>query len=623
MSDLLARIRAGIASVPVPEDVRAAAEAQVERWLQDEALADYLPQIQALADAARFDELVDAFRQVLPFGTGGRRGHVGVGPNRMNAQTVGSSVQGHAQWLRQRYAHVSPLKVVLAYDVRRFEDVRGQYDAQQPSPIHGVSSRGLAELAARIYAANGVHAYLHPATSPGTSTPELSFTIRRLQAHGGLNVSASHNPPDDNGVKVYDALGAQLVAPDDQALLDVVSTVRDVRTIPWEAGVASGCIHELGSDDHAAYIAAVAGVVPADGPRDLRILYTPLHGTGTVHEALAAAGFSCTLHAAQAEPDGRFPTVPDGVANPENAAAMAHAIDHAGDADLIFGTDPDADRLGCEVRHQGAWVHLSGNDIAVLTAYRACRLPHDRQPLVVVTEVTTSLVQRVVAAEGGICVDNLLVGFKHIADGLRTLEETGTWQGLRADQVTFAAGGEESNGVLVTDAIRDKDAAGGAVMLSLLAAEAKASGQTLVDVLQQLHRTHGAVRNDQISVRFPGAQGAGQMAALLDGLRAAPPTELAGRPVTAAFDHLDENGRFGAIVSTSARSARNVLVYHLGPGPHADDGARVILRPSGTEPKLKLYLEVSGRPELDAQGQQAVDASLAALGNALQTRLQA
>ncbi|MEQ1508558.1 MAG: phospho-sugar mutase, partial [Myxococcota bacterium] len=326
---ILDQAKAGIGGVAVPEAVRTAAFDHLTRWWTGEPFAAYRPAIRSLVAAGRFDELVDAFRQVLPFGTGGRRGSVGVGPNRINPWTVATSVQGHVNWLRTT-GRAAP-SVVVAYDVRRFVDAKGIYGADLgDSPIRNLSSRDLAELAARVYAANGVTVHLLARGAAGwVSTPELSFTIRELGADGGINVSASHNPPDDNGVKVYDAAGGQLAPPDDEALLDVVATVTDATVIGWDEAVASGSLRWLDPDVHLRYVHTAASAAPA-GSRAIGVLYTPLHGTGVVHEALAAARFACTLHAPQASPDGAFPTVPGHTANPELPEVMAHAIAAAG-----------------------------------------------------------------------------------------------------------------------------------------------------------------------------------------------------------------------------------------------------------------------------------------------------
>ncbi len=616
MSNHLARAAAGIAGVEVPAAVRDAAMSNLRLWSTDPRFAAYVPQIEAAVDRGAFDDLVDAFYRVVPFGTGGRRGAVGIGPNRINPYTVSTSVQGHVQWLRERPSE-GTASVVIAYDVRRFEDLGGATSSHRPSPVRGLSSRDLAELAARVYAANGVDVYLLPRGSTAwVSTPELSFLIRRLGSVGGLNLSASHNPPDDNGVKVYDHRGAQLVPPDDEALLDQVARVDAATELDWDAAVASGHLCWLTPEHHREYVQAVAAVV-APGPRTLPTLYTPLHGTGAVHEVLQAAGFHPALHAPQAIPDGLFPTVPGQVANPERPEAMAHAIAAAGDAQLVFGTDPDADRIGCEVRHGSGWVHLSGNDLGALVVHG--QLQRDwqgRTPLVVTTEVTSTLVSRVAAAGGARVVDDLLVGFKYVAEVLRSLEEEGRYGDLAATDLVFVAGIEESHGVLVTDVMRDKDAAGAALVLADLAARLAEGGQTLVDALHALHREHGTVVNGQTSIRFEGATGQQRLAELLDRLRSQPPHRLAGRDVVRFVDHRDESGRFGSFRSESDRAGRNVLVLDLGPSV-GDEGARVILRPSGTEPKLKAYVEVIGPRGLEPSQRSPIDGAFQALTAAL------
>lgn len=605
--DLLARIEGGFAGIDVPDEVRRAAVAHLRRWLREPPFAPWVPAIEALAGAGRFDELLDGFRQVLPFGTGGRRGFVGVGPNRLNPWTVGTSIEGHARWLTARGMRGA---VVVAWDVRRFGDARGVFPG--PTPLHGLTSRDFGELAARIYAAHGLTAWLLPRTATrALSTPELSFTIRELGAIGGLNVSASHNPPDDNGVKVYDEHGGQLVPPLDEELLRVVSAVEDAAPAAWDAAVADGRIRFLDDGIHARYVALAAASVPAGPRHGLKVRYTPLHGTGVVHEALAAAGFECVVHAPQAAPDGAFPTVPGGVANPEIPAAMAHALAAAGDADLVIGTDPDADRIGCEVRHGDGFVHLTGNDIGALVIHALLRRPWPRTPLVVKTEVTSAFVTKVAEAGGAVVVGDLLVGFKYVAEGLAALER-GPWRGIDPARAVFVCGVEESHGLLVTDRIRDKDSAGAAVVLCWLAAEAKREGRTLVDVLRGLQDTLGYVRNDQVTLAFPGATGAAKMAALLDRLRERAPTAFGPFTVTGAVDHRDEAGRLGPFVSDSDRAARNVLVYTLAPG-EGHQGGRLIFRPSGTEPKLKIYVELAGDRAGVDRAVEAVKASLRAL----------
>lgn len=617
MDPRIARAREGIAQLDLPDEVVEGALENLQRWLTEPTFAAYVPQIEGLVDAGRFEVLADAFYRVVPFGTGGRRGAMGVGPNRINAWTIGTSVQGHVDWLRARSGDAEDLQVVVGYDVRRFEDVEHVWDPELPNPVLGLSSRDLAELAVRIYAANGVEAIILPRDADRyLSTPELSFTIRALKAHGGVNISASHNPPDDNGIKVYDERGGQLVPPLDGELMDAVETVESVRTLEWEDAVESGRVRFLSASVHRDWVHTVAALA-GPGPRDVGLLYTPLHGTGLVHEVLREAGYRCRVLEEQATPDARFSTVPGLVANPELPESLQLAIDRAGDdVDLILATDPDADRVGAVCRHQGRWVHLSGNDIGVLVAYQVLSRDWKRRPLVLTTEVTSSLVDTVARAGGAEVVGDLLVGFKYVAEALRILEEEGSYRGIRADEVEFAAGIEESNGCLLTTAMRDKCAAGGALLLAEAAAAAKAQGRTLVDVLDQLKLEHGYIVNTQINVRFPGATGQAGMQRLLDGLRSTPPTALCGRQVVQFTDHRDPNGRFGPIRSATDAASRNVLVFTLGAGS-CDEGARVILRPSGTEPKLKVYVELCGQPGLSLEQRAEVDAELARVAECL------
>lgn len=265
MSDLIDLAQAGLQQVDVPDDIRARALEHLRAWCSDARYGEYRSLIETLVARGEFDELADAFRQVLPFGTGGRRGRVGVGPNRMNPHTVGTSVQGHATWLRQQFGD-RDLSVVVAYDVRRFVDAGGKYGGQA-GLLDNLTSRDLAEWAARIYAANGIHVWLlERGADRFLSTPELSFSIRELGADGGLNLSASHNPPDDNGIKVYDQRGGQLVAPHDQALLDVVNAVEAVASLSWDD--AQPRLRWLDAPTHEAYLQAVADAGRGPGEVD-------------------------------------------------------------------------------------------------------------------------------------------------------------------------------------------------------------------------------------------------------------------------------------------------------------------------------------------------------------------
>lgn len=613
-STLLDAARSAFGALAVGESVRQAALQHLERWLGDPATADYVPMIQALAAAGRWELLLDSFYQVIPFGTGGRRGPVGIGPNRINPYTLCSSVQGHCAYLHRRFADPA---VVLAYDVRRFQDARGLYPRGVPSPVLGLSSRDFAELAAGVYAANGVRVYILPrGVDAWVSTPELSFSIRHLGAQGGLNLSASHNPPDDNGAKVYDERGGQQVPPYDEELVRLVEQVTAVRTLPYAQALAEGRVLPLGPEVHEAYLRTNLARSLAPQARGTRVVFTALHGTGstTVLPLLRAAGFDVALEPTQASADGAFPNVPFGIPNPEVPQSMDRAVALATErgADLVMACDPDADRLGVVARHGAGWRFLSGNELgALLVDYALRHRPAGGQPIVFKTEVTSSLVSRVARARGAQVVDDLLVGFKYIADGLRALEEDGRFRGVTGQATDFAVGVEESHGVLVTPDLRDKDAAGGALLLAESAHEQKQQGRTLVDQLHGLWAELGYVSNRLVSTVMRGATGRARIEAIQASFRAAPPTRIGPWEVTAFHDRQDPTGPFGPIVSETDRGSRDVLVFELG--AHG----RILLRPSGTEPKNKVYAELVGTPGVPLEAEVArVDAACQALAEA-------
>ncbi|MCB9794384.1 MAG: phospho-sugar mutase [Alphaproteobacteria bacterium] len=597
MSDVLSRAREGFAPLAVDQRFKDAALTRLERWLSDPATADYVPTIEAMAEDGRWELLLDCFYQVIPFGTGGRRGAVGVGPNRINPYTIASSIQGHCQYLRQDRPDEA-LAVVIAYDVRRYLDARGHYPYAVPNPVMGLSSRDFAELAAGVYAANGVHVHILPRGSERyISTPELSFSIRALGAQGGLNVSASHNPPDDNGAKIYNVKGGQEVPPHDERLVEIVEQVREVRRVSWEQAVEQGFIHFLDDAVHQAYIDTNLACSRSPEARGTHVVFTALHGTGdtTVVEVLRAAGFQVTLEPTQASHDGRFPNVPFGIPNPEVRQSMDRAVALARSvgADLVMACDPDADRLGVVVRHGEGFRFLNGNEMGALVARYVLSYGAPgghAKPIVMKTEVSSSLISRLALHHGAQVVDNLLVGFKYIADALSALESGEGFQQLVGTEEDFVVGVEESHGVLVTPHIRDKDAAGAALMLAEFAHHAAAQGRTLVDELAACWLDVGYVSNRLISTVMRGATGRTRIEALQRSFREDPPSHIGGRAVTAFHDRQDVNGPFGPIRSGTDESSRDVLVFELG------ERARLILRPSGTEPKNKVYAELAGTP---------------------------
>jgi phosphoglucomutase/phosphomannomutase len=600
--DFLAQATEGFQTVEADTTSKQQALKYLGHWLTESQFAPYRPQIEWLIHTKQWPGLLDRFYQILPFGTGGRRGPVGIGPNRMNLWTLGASVQGHCEYLKERFPGVAPIRVVLAYDVRRFEDKRKNYNPELPNPVLHVSSKDLAHHAAAVYVANGIHAAtLPPASIRFLATPELSFVIRFLQAHGGLNISASHNPPDDNGGKFYDERGGQPVPPDDQIMADLVDQVITIKSLPFAEAVRAGKVQFLDDSSHAAYIELCKrqALLPSPKAREIKIVFTPLHGVGsmTAMEALQSAGFAVMPVAEQMTPDGMFPNVTQ-TPNPEVPASMDRAAELAKQqgADLVLSTDPDADRLGAMAPDRaGAWHFITGNQIAVLlTHFKLSTLAQrgelPKSPIVVKTEVTTGQVSRIARHFKAQLVENLLVGFKYIAEVLWQLERDGQYEDVTGTPEDFIIGVEESHGVLVTPKIRDKDAAGGAVLLADLALSQKRRGQTFPDYMADLARQFGYFNNGNVPIAMSGIQGKQQMAKMLDTLRAHPPKEIAGLAVTRFEDLRDEQGRMGPIKGATDFASRNVLIFHMG------DRARVILRPSGTEPKGKAYIEACTPP---------------------------
>src|SRR5262245_1098790 len=440
--DALTAFQSGIASIAADSSLKERAARNLQTWLTQSDFAAYKPQLDWMIQSAKWSELLDAFYQLLPFGTGGRRGAVGIGPNRMNLWTLGASVQGHCDYLKQRFPG-QQLSVALAFDVRKFLDKRAVYKPDLPNPVFGLSSKDFCHHAAGVYAANRIHVNVLPPDSPRYyATPELSFIIRQLDCHGGLNVSASHNPPDDNGGKFYDERGAQPVAPDDQIMSDLVEQVTAIRHLPWVDAVRAGLVHFLNEDVHRAYIELCRRqrLIPAPKFDEIRVVFTPLHGVGSMSagEVLDAQGFRPIPVPEQMKPDGQFTNVTKSP-NPEVPESLdrAERVAKENEADLVLATDPDADRLGgLTPDGSGEYRFLTGNEIAALATWfklsqfkKLGKMPPS--PLVITTLVTTSLITRIARHFGSQVVNNLLVGFKHMAEVLRQLEDTGSFEDVR------------------------------------------------------------------------------------------------------------------------------------------------------------------------------------------------
>ncbi|MEY3820204.1 MAG: hypothetical protein RL337_385 [Bacteroidota bacterium] len=511
------------------------------------------------------DELADSFYRSLEFGTGGLRGIMGVGTNRMNKYTVGMATQGFANYLKKTYGD-QPVSVVIGHDSRN-------------------NSRFFAETTAGVFAANGIHVYLFEALRP---TPELSFTIRKLGCKAGVVCTASHNPKEYNGYKAYWNDGGQLVPPHDKNVITEVEAITSVDEVNWTGGEANITI--IGREMDEAYISMVKSlsvypeVIQAE--HNLSIVYTPIHGTGItlVPEVLSRFGFT-NVHIVedQATPDGNFPTV--GYPNPEESETMAMGLAMAKslDADILLGTDPDADRVGIGVKnHKGEWVLMNGNQTAVLAfAYliearkaKGIAKPND---MVISTIVTTAMINEV-AKQNGVACYNVLTGFKWIAELIKEKEAN----------ENYVIGGEESFGLMIGNEIRDKDAVSAVALLCEMAAYEKAKGKSLFDKMIELYMQYGFYYERLISITKKGMNGQKEIAAMMEGFRTSPPQAIDGSAVVEMLDYDMQTGK--NLLSGETWNLQlpksNVLQFITA------DGSKISARPSGTEPKIKFYFSV-------------------------------
>ena len=589
---LIEKAQAGFQSLDLAEKYVDAAHDWLTVWLKEPQFRDYVPQIEHLIKAEDWEFLLDSFYQVIPFGTGGRRGLVGVGPNRINPWTIRASAQGHAQYLLKQHGEEARTRgVVLAYDVRCYTE-KGVYDDALPNPVMNLDCEQLARAAAKVYAANGIKVHIFDGCR---STPELSFAIRELKAISGDMFSASHNPPTDNGKKVYDKFGGQLIPPFDQALVDeVTQNVGEIHSMPFDAAVATGLISRIGKEIDEAYWSAVCSVHLSD-ERGVKILYSPLHGTGitSVYPILERLGFDVTLDPQTKNPSGAFENVTFNIPNPEVQESFDTSLEIAdnANADIILNSDPDADRVGVMVKHAGRWAFLNGNEIGVLLTHYGIakfktggRLNEDS--VIIKTCVTTSLIDRMAKEHGAQCIGDLLVGFKYIGHEMNQLQEA---NGLRG----FIMGTEESHGFLVDNYARDKDAGCAAVWIAELAAELKKENKTLVDCINEIYSAYGYCHNHLTEIRLTGAKGKEQIDLIMEHFRSTEIEAFGQFTVTGRVDRWVEGPQ--PHVSDTDTSARNVLVFQFAAGL-GTQSIKVTVRPSGTEPKVKMYFEVFGKP---------------------------
>jgi phosphoglucomutase/phosphomannomutase len=538
----------------------------IRAWLTAPYLAAYAAQVAEHLAAGKFKQLDDVFWTTIPFGTGGRRGALyPIGTNAINDRTIGESAQGLADYVRQVVGQ-KPLACAIAYDTRH-------------------RSREFAELCAEIMAAAGFKVWF---LDGYRSTPELSFAVRYKHCDCGIMITASHNPPTDNAVKVYWSTGGQLLSPHDTNCIDNVYKVQEISRLPWTEGLASGQIIYCQEEVDLEFVAAVLKQsVP--GPRDLKIIYSPLHGVGAsaVCPVLAGAGFKdVELYGPHAAPDPDFTNVPNHIANPENSIVFDAIIERAkqSGADLILATDPDCDRLGCAapltMTKDSPWSTLTGNQVGALVTdsllaarKKAGTLSSDLY--IVKTLVTTDLIKRIADSHGVQTAGNLLVGFKYIGGEMD-----------RRGPKNFVFGAEESYGFLAGDHVRDKDAAMASLLVAELAAKLKSEGRTLHEMLDALYVKYGVHSEAQVNVQMPGEQGMDMMKALMAKFRAAPPEALAGMKLASVRDYLGDTVTPAGGKPTPLDGPRgDMVILDLEP-----QGNYVAVRPSGTEPKVKFYV---------------------------------
>ena len=565
---------------------------KAQSWLTKSYDAETRAQVQALLDNEDPTELIESFYKDLEFGTGGLRGIMGVGSNRMNIYTVGAATQGLSNYLKKEFADLDQIKVVIGHDCRN-------------------NSRKFAEISADIFSANGIKVYLFEDLRP---TPEMSYTIRKLGCQSGIILTASHNPKEYNGYKAYWDDGAQMIAPHDKNTIAEVNKIRNASEIKFKGN--KELIEIIGKEIDEQYINDLTKISlsPESIARhhDMKIVYTPIHGTGVtvIPPTLKAFGFTNIIHVPEQDVvSGDFPTVVS--PNPEEPAALALAVEKAKetDAELVLASDPDADRVGAAVKNnEGEWVLLNGNQTALMFVYYLItRWKELGKEYIVKTIVTTELI-RTIAEKNGVEVYDVYTGFKWIADVMKKNE----------GKKNYIGGGEESYGFLCEDFVRDKDAVSACAILAEIAAWAKDQGITMYQLLQNIYVQYGFSKEKGISVVKKGKSGAEEIEAMMKHFRENPLQEIAGSKVTLFYDYASLKGKDyveNETLTLDMPTTSNVLQYFT------EDGTKVSIRPSGTEPKIKFYCEVHSKvrsldelPAAEKAGAEKIEAIKASLG---------
>ena len=543
---------------------------KAQSWLSGNYDEETKKEVEKMLESEDKSQLIDAFYRELEFGTGGLRGIMGAGTNRINIYTIGSATQGLSNYLLKEFPDLKQIKVVIGHDCRN-------------------NSRKFAEISADIFSANGIKVYLFEALRP---TPEVSFAIRKLGCQSGIMLTASHNPKEYNGYKAYWNDGAQVLAPHDKNIIVEVNRIKNVDDIKFEGNPA--LISIIGKDMDYAFIEEVKklSLSPEAIKRhhDLKIVYTPIHGTGItlVPAALKAVGFTNIINVPEQDViSGDFPTVIS--PNPEEPAALELAVKKAmeTDAEIVMATDPDADRIGTAIRNEeGEFVLVNGNQTMIIYLYYLITRWKELGKITgkeyaVKTIVTSELVSKI-ASKNGVELFDCYTGFKWIADVIRKNEDTKTYLG----------GGEESYGFLAGDFVRDKDSVSACMLFAEIAAWAKDNGKTVYQLLQDIYIEYGFSKEVGISLVRKGKEGADEIEAMMKNFRANPPTTIAGSNITllkdyASLEAVDFVSKEN--ITISMPTTANVLQYFT------EDGTKLSIRPSGTEPKIKFYIEVQGK----------------------------
>jgi phosphoglucomutase len=569
--------------------------AKAELWLSPEYDEDTRKQVKSLIDKEDSAELIDAFYRDLEFGTGGLRGIMGAGSNRMNKYTLGAATQGLANYLKKEFASLKQISVVVGHDCRN-------------------NSRRFAEITAEIFSANGIKAYLFPDLRP---TPEVSYAIRKLGCQSGVMVTASHNPKEYNGYKAYWSDGAQVISPHDKNIIAEVNKISSVKEINFKKKPELITVLDQTIDEQFISDLLTISLSPEaiERHKDIKIVYTPIHGTGStlIPKALSTLGFTNIIHVPEQDViSGDFPTVVS--PNPEEAAALKMAVEKAIEtgADLVMASDPDADRVGAAVRNdEGEFVLLNGNQTLLIYLYYLITRWKETGKLkggeyIVKTIVSTELVKNI-AKKNGVKMYDCYTGFKWIADVMRHNE----------GKATYIGGGEESYGFLAESFVRDKDAVSGCMLLAEIAAWAADNGKTVYRLLQDIYVEYGFSKEKGISVVKKGKSGAEEIEAMMKNFRDNPIKELAGSKVVSIKDFVkltEKDIVENETLTLDMPTTSNVLQYF------SEDGTKVSIRPSGTEPKIKFYIEIHSKVESQdqiADADKAAEAKIEAVRKSL------